>query len=209
VLPVPEGTTVGVDDIAAVVALPGAIGVFWNSHVTSSFYFAVHADGLPATDPAAWRLEVATRSSNVADDHMNLKVAPDGRVFAVVKTDRTGPDATTIGLLVRSTSGVWSPLYKVASLAVGAVTAAVPDRRRQRPAVRLLLLARERHLLQKQRPERDLVRGGHRRPVHHDGHDDRHQQPDHDQAERHRGDRHRRRGERTRVARYWHNTIGP
>jgi hypothetical protein len=118
VLPVAEGTTVSADDIAAVVALPGAIGVFWNSHVTSSFYFAVHADGLPATDPAAWRLEIATRSSNVADDHVNLKVAPDGRLFAVVKTDRTGPDATTIGLLVRSPSGVWSPLHKVASLAV-------------------------------------------------------------------------------------------
>lgn len=118
VLPVSEGTTVGADDIAAVVALPSAIGVFWNSHVTSSFYFAVHTDGLSASDPAAWRVEVATRSANVADDHMNLKVAPDGRVFVVVKTDRTGPDATTIGLLVRAPDGTWSPLYKVANLAV-------------------------------------------------------------------------------------------
>jgi hypothetical protein len=118
VLPVPEGSTVGVDDIAAVVALPNAIGVFWNSHVTSTYYFAVHADGLPATDPAAWRLEIATRSANVADDHMNLKVAPDGRMFVVVKTDRTGPDATTVGLLVRAPDGTWSPLHKVANLAV-------------------------------------------------------------------------------------------
>jgi hypothetical protein len=118
VVPVPEGTTVGADDIAAVTALPGAIGVFWNSHVTSKFYFAVHTDGRPATDPASWRLETAIQRANVADDHVNVKVAADGRVFAAVKTDFTDPATTQIGLLVRSPAGVWSPLHQVAPVSV-------------------------------------------------------------------------------------------
>jgi hypothetical protein len=120
VLPVTEGSTVGADDIAAVTALPGAIGVFWNSHVTSKFYFAVHGDGRPATDPGAWRLETAIQRANVADDHVNLKVAADGRVFAAVKTDFTDPATTQIGLLVRSPTGVWSPLHQVAAVSVDA-----------------------------------------------------------------------------------------
>jgi hypothetical protein len=115
VVPVPEGTTVHADDIAAVVALPGRIGVFWNSHLDDRFYLALHIDGLPATDPAAWSLEVAASGANIADDHVNLKVASDGRLFAAVKTDRLGPDAAAIGLLVRSPDGTWSPLHKVAT----------------------------------------------------------------------------------------------
>jgi hypothetical protein len=120
IIPVAEGTTVGSDDIAAVTALPGAIGVFWNSHVTSKYYFAVHGDGQPATDPAAWRLETVIQRANIADDHVNLKVAADGRVFAAVKTDFTDPATTQIGLLVRSAAGVWSPLHQVAPVSVDA-----------------------------------------------------------------------------------------
>jgi hypothetical protein len=115
VVPVAEGTSVNADDIAAVIALPGHVGVFWNDHVTSTFYFALHADGAAPADPAAWRLERAAQGANIADDHINLKVAADGRLFAAVKTDRIGPDATMVGLLVRSPAGVWSPLHKVAA----------------------------------------------------------------------------------------------
>jgi len=110
VLPVPEGTTVNFDDVAAVVALPGKIGVFWSNQATDRDYFAVHADGAP---PGAWTLEVPAAGGNVADDHFNLKVASDGRLFVAMKTSRTAPGATLIGLLVRAPSGAWSPVHPV------------------------------------------------------------------------------------------------
>jgi hypothetical protein len=113
VIPVAEGTTVAADDIAAVVSLPGRIGVFWSNQRTDTDYFALHVDGAAATDPAAWTLEIAAAGNSVADDHMNLKRAADGRLFAAVKTSRQGPGATSIGLLVRSATGVWSGLHKV------------------------------------------------------------------------------------------------
>jgi hypothetical protein len=115
-VPVPEGTTVGHDDITAVTALPGAIGVFWNSHVYDRYFLAIHTDGLPADDPAAWRQESVFHGRNGADDHINVKVAADGRLFAAVKTDLSGPSSTLIGLLVRSPDGVWAPLAQVMPL---------------------------------------------------------------------------------------------
>jgi hypothetical protein len=115
-VPVPEGTTVGHDDIAAVTALPGAIGVFWNSHVYDRYFLAIHTDGLPADDPAAWRQESVFHGRNGADDHLNVKVSADGRLFAAVKTDLSGPASTLIGLLVRSPEGVWAPLAQVMPL---------------------------------------------------------------------------------------------
>jgi len=113
VVPVAEGTTVRPDDIAGVQRLQGGIGVFWSNQLTDKFYFAVHRDGAPAADPAAWQLEIAAAGGRVADDHFNLKLASDGRLFAAVKTSRSNPSSTLIGLLVRSPGGVWSPLHKV------------------------------------------------------------------------------------------------
>jgi len=113
VVPVGEGTTVESDDIAGVQRLPGGMGVFWSNQLTDKFYFAVHRDGAPPADPAAWQLEVAAAGGNVADDHFNSKLASDGSLFVAVKTSRSSPSSTLVGLLVRSPAGVWSPLHKV------------------------------------------------------------------------------------------------
>jgi hypothetical protein len=113
VVPVSEGTTVNADDIAAVVALQGKIGVFWSNQNNGTDYFAVHGDGTASNDPAAWNLEIALRGTNLSDDHMNLKLASDGRVFVAMKTSLTANGATLVGLLVRSASGTWSPLHPV------------------------------------------------------------------------------------------------
>jgi hypothetical protein len=116
VVPVSEGTTVDADDIAGVEALHGAVGVFWSNQRTDKFYFAVHADGAPPADPGSWRLEVAAAGGLVADDHFNMKLASDGRLFVAVKTSKTGAGETLVGLLVRSAGGAWSPLYPVSTL---------------------------------------------------------------------------------------------
>jgi hypothetical protein len=113
-LPVAEGTTVGSDDIAGIIALPGSIGVFWSNQRTDTFYFAVHQDGTSAADPAAWRLETVASGPNEADDHFNLKLASDGRLFVALKTSHATVTSTHVGLVVRSPAGEWSPMYMVA-----------------------------------------------------------------------------------------------
>ena len=118
-IPVAQGTNVAVD-IAGVIALPnpggpGAIGIFWTNQNTQADYFAVHADGTPPTDPAAWTEEFPIAGKKAADDHFNMKVASDGRLFVGIKTSRTSPKDILIGLLVRSPAGAWSPLYNVAT----------------------------------------------------------------------------------------------
>ena len=42
-----------------------------------------------------------------------MKIASDGRAFVAVKTSRTTPGQTLVGLLVRSPDGTWTPLIKV------------------------------------------------------------------------------------------------
>jgi hypothetical protein len=113
-----DDTTVGHDDVAAVIAMPGAIGVFWNSHVNDKYYLAMHTDGLPGDDPAAWSLETAHSGRNGADDHINLKLSADGALYVAVKTDFRGATSTQVGLLVRSPDGVWAPLYQVIPLSL-------------------------------------------------------------------------------------------
>ena len=73
-------------------------------------YFAVHVDGQP---DGVWTLETALSGKRAADDHLNLKAAPDGRLYAAVKTsanDAGTPVASDplIYLLERTTAGVWS-----------------------------------------------------------------------------------------------------
>jgi hypothetical protein len=113
VIPVAVGTRGTRDDIAAIHALQGKIGVFWGNQRTDAFYFAVHRDG---ASPSAWKLEVVAQGGKVADDHFNLKLAPDGRLFVAVKTSHVSLVESLIGLLVRSADGVWSPLYEVANV---------------------------------------------------------------------------------------------
>src|SRR5581483_289773 len=113
--PSPMGGTVGsVDDDAAVEKIAGGkVGIFWSNQHTTSFYFSTHIDGHPATE---WTQELVGQGTSLADDHFNMKVASDGRVFVAAKTSRTAPGQTLVGLFVRATNGTWSPLIKVANV---------------------------------------------------------------------------------------------
>jgi PKD repeat protein len=107
-LPV-SGVAVADDDISSVIAFGGnKVGVFWSNQKGSSFHFAVHDDAAADT---SWGSSVGVYpGAGNADDHINLKslhTDGSGRVFAVVKTSRTGSDPSIV-LLVRSTSAVWN-----------------------------------------------------------------------------------------------------
>jgi hypothetical protein len=94
-----------------VIALQGKIGVYWTNQKAQGDFFAVHPDG--AAPEAGWTTETAVIGNAAADDHFNMKVAADGRLWVVMKTSRTGSSDILVGLLVRATDGTWSPMYGV------------------------------------------------------------------------------------------------
>jgi len=110
------------DDLASIIAFDGQIGVFWSNQNEEAFYFRTHRDG-DAEDK--WqKLEVVVKGQLVADDHVNLALSDDGRVFAVTKTGVddaiepvTGPTAAQFLLCVRSQKGQWE-FYDVAEVSL-------------------------------------------------------------------------------------------
>ncbi|HSI76545.1 MAG TPA: fibronectin type III domain-containing protein, partial [Lunatimonas sp.] len=116
--PVTLATGINTDDICAVTAMQGKVGVFWSNQTTQRFGFRTHEDGAPPTEWSDDEIPASQSAINIgsgmADDHMNMALASDGTLFCAVKTsfDRTGyPD---IGLLVRRPSGTWDNFYEVA-----------------------------------------------------------------------------------------------
>ncbi|TCJ15479.1 hypothetical protein E0L93_12895 [Rubrobacter taiwanensis] len=108
VLPV-EGSTADPEDISAIIAFDGRIGVMWSNQLDDAFYFAIHKDGEPED---AWEASTALQGPGMANDHINLKADSDGRVYAAVKTRRDrvdrAPDAPETLLLVRDPGGDWT-----------------------------------------------------------------------------------------------------
>jgi hypothetical protein len=118
VLPVARAANVSGNDISSIVHFDNKIGVLFSDQVPepgpvtsmTGDYFAVHVDGQP---DGAWTEETALFGKRAADDHIDLKAAPDGRLYAAVKTsanDAGSPVASDplIYLLERTTAGVWS-----------------------------------------------------------------------------------------------------
>lgn len=104
-----RGAGVTSDDISAVVAFGTKIGVMWSNQRDGAFYFATHRDGEPDD---AWKSGLAVKRPNIADDHLSLKVGPDGRVYAAVKTSLDEAqdkdlDAPLVLLLTRGHDGSW------------------------------------------------------------------------------------------------------
>ncbi len=116
--PVTLADNIARDDICVVTALPNnRIGVLWSNQKTRRFGFRVHRD---ADAPQDWSDDEipAARSAldagdGMADDHLNVKVATDGTLYAAVKTSYDNGKDPKIALLVRRPNGVWDDLYGV------------------------------------------------------------------------------------------------
>lgn len=107
----------GTDDICAVTAFNGNIGVLWSNQTTKRFGFKYHIDG---ADPSIWSTEEVPptqldpdNGAGMADDHLNFAVGGDGTIYAAVKTSWDAAGFPKIALLVRRTSGAWDNLYEV------------------------------------------------------------------------------------------------
>jgi hypothetical protein len=108
-VPGPAATQLTTDDISAVVASNGTVGILWSAQLpdtlgATAFYFATHVDGAAAD---AWTTETVLSGPKVADDHLSLVATPDGTVRAVVKSSPLVGTEPEIQLLTR-TAGVWT-----------------------------------------------------------------------------------------------------
>ncbi|TXK36404.1 T9SS type A sorting domain-containing protein [Pontibacter qinzhouensis] len=115
--PITIATGVDDDDICAVIAMPGKIGVLWSNQTTRRFGFKTHADGAA---PATWSNDevpgdgsALNIGSGMADDHMNLAISSDGTLYCAVKTSYNRSGYPELGLLVRRPSGIWDNFYEI------------------------------------------------------------------------------------------------
>jgi PKD repeat protein len=98
VLPVTNPTATA-DDIAALIAFQGKIGVMWSNESAGTIVFATHSD--TDSPDSGWSTSNALVGTGMADDHLNLKsvqYGENGYVVAVSKTslndissDKTNP----------------------------------------------------------------------------------------------------------------------
>jgi hypothetical protein len=104
------GADVGTQEVAPIVHFGGdKVGIIYSRQPTKEVLFRYHVDGDPET---TWSTTEIVDSGlghlgigGVADNHMSVKAAPDGRIFVAAK-DSDG--AGFINLYVRSAAGVWS-----------------------------------------------------------------------------------------------------
>jgi trimeric autotransporter adhesin len=104
-LPLAGAAGLSTDDISSIISFgTNQLGIMWSDQTRQQMHFAVHRDGTAVT---SWTDEIAVSGPTMADDHINLKADPAGRVYAATKTSRTQAIGD-INLLVRATNGTWT-----------------------------------------------------------------------------------------------------
>jgi hypothetical protein len=115
--PITIATGIDDDDICAVTAFNGRIGVLWSNQVTDRFGFKYHVDADPVSTWSADEVPASQSAlsigSGMADDHLNFAVASDGTIYAAVKTSYDTPGNPRIALLIRRPAGTWDNIYSV------------------------------------------------------------------------------------------------
>jgi hypothetical protein len=94
------------DDLCAIVALPGGVGVIWSDQAQDAIYFRRHADGAPI---GSWKAtEVVAQGGKTADDHINAAVAGDGTLYVATKNSVDLVGQAQLVLRVRDPQGKWT-----------------------------------------------------------------------------------------------------
>lgn len=107
--PVLAGTEVATDQVG-LAAVGGEVVLLWSNQNDEAIYATAHRDGRPDDDWAP--STTILQGLRLADNHVNIKALPDGRVFAAVKTSldtvpSNQPGWDQVLLLVRK-DGRWS-----------------------------------------------------------------------------------------------------
>ncbi len=107
------------DDIAAITARSGRVGVFWSNQKTGLFGYREHRDG---TSLSSWTRDETPGARDAkkgghgfADDHMKLVATPDGTLYVAAKTSYDSSARPRLILLVRRPSGRWDAPYAIDS----------------------------------------------------------------------------------------------
>jgi hypothetical protein len=116
--PITVASGISSDDISVITAMPGGrIGLLWSNQSSDRFGFRIHQDGAAENIWSDLELPASQSALNVgggmADDHLNVKVASDGTLYAAVKTSYDSSGRPKIALLVRRPNGNWDNLYQV------------------------------------------------------------------------------------------------
>jgi len=89
------------DDICAIAALPGGVGVIWSDQAADAVLFRFHG--------AKWGpVETVARGNKTADDHFHTALAADGRLFVATKNSLDTVGEAQLVLRVRSAGGKWT-----------------------------------------------------------------------------------------------------
>jgi hypothetical protein len=110
--PLTRAGAVRTDDTAAVTAFAGRIGVMWSDQVTGAFRWAQRRDSDPVRELDVARAPVLS-GLRVADGHVRLLPAPDGRIYAALKTSlgdvkTDAPASPLLMVLRRELDGTWT-----------------------------------------------------------------------------------------------------
>jgi hypothetical protein len=107
--PVVAGTNVATDQVG-MVAVSGEVLLLWSNQNDDAIYATSHLNGRPDDDWA--ESTIVLQGLKLADNHVNIKALPDGRVFAAIKTSLDTIPSKQPGwdqiLLLTRTDGVWS-----------------------------------------------------------------------------------------------------
>jgi hypothetical protein len=93
-------------EVAAITHFGGdKIGVVWGNQNMAEYAFRFHRDGDAETNWSAKEIvDCCSPDGSVADDHLSLRAAPDGRLFLVAKDSI---DSGNLHLFVRGVDGSW------------------------------------------------------------------------------------------------------
>ena len=118
-----RGGSLNESDTATVVAFGSSVGIGWSDEDlptadSGGYYVAVIASGSDPSVPESWSLErlpsLVTTVGERSDNHLNMKAASDGTVYAVGKTRKdtascaTNRDEPLVEAFKRTPTGTWS-----------------------------------------------------------------------------------------------------
>lgn len=96
------------DDICAIVALPGSVGVMWSDQELDGVFFRRHDD---RAAPGAWAaIETVDKGGKTADDHIHVAVSRNGSLYAATKNSLDSVGKPQQVLRVRDPRGAWTNL---------------------------------------------------------------------------------------------------
>lgn len=105
------------DDICSIVHFKDKIGVLWSNQHMQRFGFRFHEDNSALSvwsdDEIPGNKYALEAGHGMSDDHINLAVSKEGKLYCAVKTSYDLEGYAKIGLLVREENGNWSKLYNI------------------------------------------------------------------------------------------------